>query len=689
MNLKSTYLLFSFIFLNISIGISQTNYYVAKTGDDSNNGTDTTTPFLTIQKAADVAEAGDIVIISEGIYRENVKPANSGTETAPITFRAKAGEVVTISGMEEINGWTQHQGNIYKVQVPFNLGDDNMVMYDSRFCDWARFPNNEDGNLFTLDALDNSGGSLSNLTGNIPNFDWSNGGVLWYLGNSRWTSWREKITGASSGEITFNGPGGWEGNNHNPANGGKYFLMGIEEALDYPYEFYFKSPIQTLFLYTPDGQAPADGAVQMKKRNIGFELWGKNYIIVDGIDHYGCSIEIKGSSTGNIIKNLDVFWGNHTWGVDGAAVVNKQSVLLEGSNNLIERCEVAWGATSGIWIKGTGNEVRDCIVHDFNYIASYAAPIMMRQGNHSKIIQNTLFNGGRDVIQAFNTNMEIAYNDVYKSNLINDDCGPIYTCCGTFDSEIHHNFFHDADSPGANKFKATGIYLDNSAQNYDVHHNVVYNMEWTGIQMNWDNWNYNIYNNTIWNVSETFGRWANGYTMSNLKVFNNLSNEDTWIGTDISNNLKLDDSPFADFDEDNFQLQSGSAAIDYGTTIPGITIDYNGAAPDAGAFESGSDPWVPGATWLQDSTVDIDELKVAEVLLEIFPNPTTDFIRFQLEDTEPYELFIFDNTGKEVMRRDAVVANEEINVSAIQTGVYFVYLRKGNTLRIGKIMVLK
>ena len=37
-------------------------------------------PFLTINKAASVAMAGDTIIVHEGVYREWVKPKNKGIE---------------------------------------------------------------------------------------------------------------------------------------------------------------------------------------------------------------------------------------------------------------------------------------------------------------------------------------------------------------------------------------------------------------------------------------------------------------------------------------------------------------------------------------------------------------------------------------------------------------------------------
>jgi alpha-N-arabinofuranosidase len=49
--------------------ISAAEYHVAKTGKDTNPGT-AASPFLTIQRAADVAQPGDVITVHAGIYRE-------------------------------------------------------------------------------------------------------------------------------------------------------------------------------------------------------------------------------------------------------------------------------------------------------------------------------------------------------------------------------------------------------------------------------------------------------------------------------------------------------------------------------------------------------------------------------------------------------------------------------------------
>jgi parallel beta-helix repeat protein len=74
-----------------------TTYYVAKNGKDSNSGTDAK-PWLTIQKAANTAVAGDIVYVKAGIYKERVIPKNSGSKGNYITYQNYPAHEVIIDG---------------------------------------------------------------------------------------------------------------------------------------------------------------------------------------------------------------------------------------------------------------------------------------------------------------------------------------------------------------------------------------------------------------------------------------------------------------------------------------------------------------------------------------------------------------------------------------------------------------
>ncbi len=79
-------------------------FYVTKNGNDNNPGT-LALPWLTIQKAADKASAGDTVYVRGGIYSEKIKITRSGNEGNFITFSGFPGESVTIDAGGKVGKW--------------------------------------------------------------------------------------------------------------------------------------------------------------------------------------------------------------------------------------------------------------------------------------------------------------------------------------------------------------------------------------------------------------------------------------------------------------------------------------------------------------------------------------------------------------------------------------------------------
>jgi len=70
---------------------SATTYYVAPSGSDDNAGL-VDKPLRTIQKAADLARAGDTVMVRVGIYADQeVAIKNSGSAGRPVTFQGERG----------------------------------------------------------------------------------------------------------------------------------------------------------------------------------------------------------------------------------------------------------------------------------------------------------------------------------------------------------------------------------------------------------------------------------------------------------------------------------------------------------------------------------------------------------------------------------------------------------------------
>jgi hypothetical protein len=79
-------------------------------------------PFHTIQQAADIALAGDRIVVKEGIYRECVNPRNGGTNNNNrITYEVASGEHVCISGSEIISTWKFIGSGVWEAKISNDL----------------------------------------------------------------------------------------------------------------------------------------------------------------------------------------------------------------------------------------------------------------------------------------------------------------------------------------------------------------------------------------------------------------------------------------------------------------------------------------------------------------------------------------------------------------------------------------
>ena len=89
-------------------------YYVdasSTKADDKGPGTKEK-PFKTINKAAQILEPGEQVIIAEGVYRESVHPLRGGTDPEKmISYEAAPGAKVVVKGsVIAKDGWEKSQG---------------------------------------------------------------------------------------------------------------------------------------------------------------------------------------------------------------------------------------------------------------------------------------------------------------------------------------------------------------------------------------------------------------------------------------------------------------------------------------------------------------------------------------------------------------------------------------------------
>lgn len=640
-------IIISFVFvIGVSVSLFAKDYHVDASSSNSGNGSKKN-PFKTIQQAANVMKAGDVCYIHKGVYREEIIPKNSGTKKKPIVFTSYKNDIVIISATKKVTTWQLHQGAIYKAQnVIMDLGDGNNVYFNYKKMQIARWPNDSDDNEYTLDAkfIDKTKGtwSMSFISNNeIPKFDWT-GGIIHYLGAHSGCSWERTITNYNENlnRIFFETlPQKWPfGNTHSPQrfeNGhrGIFYLMNKLEALDAPNEWFYDKAAKTLYFYAPKGENPNHHSVEVSHRKHVVTI-NKNNIHLKGLNFFGGMIVINGN--GNKVSNAMIKHGAErlVTNLKGAAVSDAAVLINSGFQNSIEKCVLENSSVNGIIL---GKNTEDCIVknnivQNFNTIGIHAC-LLSSYGNRNKILQNSFYGSARDGVKITGNNSEFAYNHVQKCLISGADGGLFYVTGQSIPKniELHHNWFHNAHANDnhAGK-KATGIYLDNNAAGYIVHHNVVWDVEWAGLHFNWDAIKNEIYNNTFWNVGPSnealINSWVpkrNNY-QTNVKdniLYNNISDVRPWWDSGNGKHYRVDGKEFKGKEADNifsnnkqfseipfntekhtlFMPLENSPLIDRGLEIRKITKGYKGKAPDLGAYEYGGAYWKPGVDWVPNN----------------------------------------------------------------------------------------
>jgi len=123
-------------FLLFAGNVIAKEYHVSVNGNDTNDGS-APKPFRTINYAAQLAVAGDVITVHAGTYRERIDPARGGeSDVKRIIYRAASGEKVEIKGSEVIPDWKQEKNGTWKVTVPNSFFGDYNPYKDSINGDW-------------------------------------------------------------------------------------------------------------------------------------------------------------------------------------------------------------------------------------------------------------------------------------------------------------------------------------------------------------------------------------------------------------------------------------------------------------------------------------------------------------------------------------------------------------------------
>lgn len=635
------------------------NHYVQQGYVGTSTGT-SAQPWKTIQDAAAVAIAGQSIGIRAGDYRETITPANSGTAANPILFEPIAGQPVTVNGTELVGntGWTVHSGDIYKktITLPVNGYNNstsnnttilaNQVFKDRVMMIEARWPNitnpDEMWDRTKVRPMHSSGVTTPSSTtvvdaaapaGMTGAEIWING---WYL------TMTASVTSHSGSTITFS-PG-----QSDALKRDRYYLTKKLSLLDIAREWHYESG--TLYFWQLGGGSPT--GVEYKARNYGFDLTGKDYITIKGIEFFGCTPAQGSTATDNItIDDIDATYMNHSVAQRLSDVIygnpKQTGIKLLGSNNVIKNSRLSYAASQCIWL-GEGGKVDNCLIHHISYEGNYGAGVTLwaNTGNQ-KVLNSTFYTLGRSAVDFGDTdhgvhaNVEIGYNDMYDFLKMNLDGGAVYA--GRHGDlrgwRTHHNWVHDAgiQNLGGSSDPVwvtginTGLYFDQGTgpevgqTMAIVDHNIL-----------WNNWqtdyfcqpNYTdriagptgIYNN-VFATASTLPNSHSYKTPSTNPVDvqrNNIYQQDVIanfsttlpnirnsIGINLptsgTSNVNSNPNFIATGADGLFYRITGSPALNAGTSLLPYTSNAVGA-PDIGGYEY-TDPagdWIPGYKEVSD-----------------------------------------------------------------------------------------
>ena len=509
-------------------------YYVSQECTScANNDGSAEKPFKTIAKAAEVAQAGDTVIIKGGTYHEVLAPKNNGTASRPITFKAAEGEKVLLSACAELGQPSGSEGDMLIFDALTDLGDGrNQIFYKADNLTAGRHPNTHTSpravpEIEGLHSLWPTQGNIqvsSSKTTATSSTDLDQeegywvGGTLVALTGSAWSLGTAKISASEPGKLTLTD------------RCTMWFFAGKGSKTDYAYITDCKNTVDLpgewaiedgkIYIIPPEGETAETLKLEQKVRQVAIDLTNSKFVRVEGIDTYGGGMKMNNSEMCMLRDGEYRYISHYTHGmdqregyIDSRDVYNPNAapqrgelgIYLGGSDNIIINNRIAYSAGAGIYSVGKYGYIENNVVSDCGYMGSYVGGIYIategwkepetpRGGN--AIFNNTAYNVGRHAygvcthedwygnaasdpkLPAFLPD-EVAYNDFYNGSIAARDTGTVYihgAVLGTerLKSKLHNNVVYDSWS--FDSFNIS-IYYDNWMGMGECYDNVTFHTD--------------------------------------------------------------------------------------------------------------------------------------------------------------------------------------------------------------------
>ena len=604
------YILITFIY--------PTEYYVSSLGDSLNTGT-FDSPFLHIQQAADIIEAGDICYIRQGVYAENITIDNKdGSEGAPIIFTSYNDERVVFDGTTLIEtDWIPYADNIWVTEIDFDVWQlfvdyEEMVMArwpNAYFSDgtiwdkenhWAHGMIDDDENAYqngTMIDKPNGNTALENLNFNIQ-------GATAILNVGSFKTYSREVLTHNGNTFTYAPVDLWKTKHHD------YFLEKKLEFLDTEGEWFYDPDLSKLYFWAPNNSNPNMLNIRGKIQSYAFEINNSDYIEIRNLEFFGTTLKFNNCDN-SILDHCNLFYPSCHKRMLGI-VGNQPEMTLFNSSSYCTVSNSAFRYTDGSAIEmySNNNTIENCYFYHIDYTATDLNGLMttiQMGGSNNTFRKNTLHKMGASATLNPGDAAIIELNDMSDSGHMQSDGALIQCMVGQQpDVQIRYNWLHDTEKFGAR--------FDGEGDGYGghIHHNVIWNVQ-GGIMVKGHD--HNIYNNTAFDNGDkndiiimieqggnegtyTINNIANkiaGHRTGNYDSYPVPGNyENNWNGYETDLNIK---NLLVDVENYNFTPIESSELIDNGLIYENLDISYTGDSPDLGAYEYSGEYWVPGITW--------------------------------------------------------------------------------------------
>lgn len=482
--------------------MAQTTYYVASTGNDTNDGRSIDKPLQSLVKVNSLSlQAGDVVLFRRGdTFRGTLLIRRSGIAGKPIRFDAYGnGNKPLFTGSVPVSNWISVGNNRWQASCPECGNRITNVFRNGLAQPLGRYPNADAPNRGSLTVQANVGTSQLTSQETLTT-DWTGAEVV--LRPTYWIIDRATVTKQNGNVLTLT-----NSSMYNLTPGWGYFFQNHPRTLDQRGEWYYDPTKQTIQLYLDQGN-PNTQSITATAVDQVIDLANAAYITIQ-------NLHVAQARTANFYAlNASNLTLNNTDFSDSG----EDGVIVQGTGDtiLLDNCTITANNNNGFFIGAYQNVTfQRSTIRQIGLIPGRGkSGDGQYTGFQSQATQNTLIqNNAIDSVGY--CGITILNNTIIRRNVISNFCitksdgGGIYLFNAAqlpmhnigIQSNIIRNGIGTYGSLSDTVYTgAHGVFLDDCVQEVDLTDNTIADCHGLGVYMHSVS-KVNLLRNTCFNNS--------------------------------------------------------------------------------------------------------------------------------------------------------------------------------------------